>query len=350
MNPHKFNIVFLFFCLMLIAVCTASILIGTGLSVPDSIRSIGKSLFTINMFSEASSLSERAGDIMNTRLARIVLAMIGGAGLAVSGAILQSLLRNSLADPYFIGVSAGASFGSALMFFLPIVGITFVFQGVSVLAAFLGALGAVFAALVLARSRHRLESTHLILAGIAISTFLTAMVSGLMILRPNQYQLIVFWTLGSFADATWEKVLWTLGPVSAGIVLALVFARDLNLMLLGEEKAQSLGLPVEKRKKMLLAVSALMAASVVASAGIIVFAGLIIPHIARLLIGSDNRKVIPLSAVLGAVFLLAADTLARNLFAPDQIPISIITALAGAPFFIFLLVRKKNDRTRKDHL
>ncbi|RPJ04254.1 MAG: iron ABC transporter permease, partial [Spirochaetaceae bacterium] len=192
----------------------------------------------------------------------------------------------------------------------------------------------------------RLAGSSRILAGSAVSTCLTAMVSGIMMLLPNQFERIVFWNLGSFSGATWDKVVWTGGASVIGFLSAMVFARDLDLMLLGEEHAHHLGLPVRSRKILFLGASALLASAAVASCGIIAFAGLIVPNIVRAACGSANRKLIPLSGLAGASFLLVADTLSRTLFAPVQVPVSIFTALAGAPFFLYLLA--KNSRKTSD--
>jgi iron complex transport system permease protein len=285
-------------------------------------------------------------NILNLALPRILVAAITGAGLAWSGALLQALFRNPLADPFFLGVSAGASFGSALVFVLAgpaaaaLAGVS-----LSSFAAFACALAAVTAVYFIARQRGRLPVVNLVLAGIAVSAVLTAVVSALMLFGRARLEQIVFAAFGTFARSTWEKAAVAWPALLLAMAASFLFSRDLNLILLGEERAFGLGVEVERRKRLLLGLASFIGAVTVAVSGIIWFVGLVIPHLARLVVGPDNRRLLPAAALAGAILLTVADGLSRTLLPSYDIPIGILTALLGAPFFIYLLVKGKRAET-----
>ncbi len=277
--------------------------------------------------------------ILDVRLPRVILAGVVGAALAVAGATYQGLFRNPLADPYLIGVAQGAALGAVIGFLLPIGGLAVGF-GIVPLFAFVGAMLSVIFVYSIARVRKMLPVATLILAGVALGAFLSAIVSYLIITSPEQIHGIMFWLMGSFSLTQWAEVKIALPAVLVGVAVILIYARSLNLMQLGEEQAQQLGVNIERFKLILLAAATLITAAAVSFVGIIGFVGIIIPHAVRLLWGPDYRFLLPLSILVGAVFLILADVVARTVLAPTEIPIGVITAFCGAPFFLYLLRRR----------
>ena len=272
---------------------------------------------------------------------RILLAGIVGAALAFSGTIYQGLFKNPMAESFVLGVSAGAALGGAIGMILGISRVMGI--GGTGLMAFTGALLTTYLVYQLGRTGGRVSMTSLLLAGMAINFMLSAAISLLMIFNRQRMDNIIMWTMGSFANSTWGKVVLAFITVIAGMLVTRFFARDLNVLLMGEEEAKHLGIDVERTKKILLALSSFIAAMAVAVSGIIGFVGLIVPHAIRLVMGPDHRVLLPYSAVVGSIFLIIADTMARTLVSPLEIPVGIITALAGAPFFLYLLSRKKRE-------
>ncbi|MFQ6122053.1 MAG: FecCD family ABC transporter permease [Dehalococcoidales bacterium] len=278
--------------------------------------------------------------ILEIRLPRVILAGIVGAALALAGATYQGLFRNPLADPYLIGVAQGAALGAVIGFLLPSTwhGMRF---GIIPLLAFTGALVSTTIVYSLARVGKTLPITTLILAGVALGALLGSIVSYLIISSGEKMHGIIFWLMGSFSLSQWSEIKVVLPYVLAGIVIILLYARPLNIMQLDEEQAQQLGINVERLKLVLLAAATLITAAAVSFVGTIGFVGIIIPHAVRLIWGADHRFLLPLSVLTGAIFLIVADLVARTVVAPTEIPIGVITALCGAPFFLYLLRRKK---------
>jgi iron complex transport system permease protein len=272
------------------------------------------------------------------RAPRVVLAMVAGAGLSVAGTALQALVRNPLADSYILGVNQGAALGAVAVLVLG--SSTLGGLGLST-AAFLG--GAVALALVflLGQRGGRSNPTRLILAGVAIGQLLSAATSYLVIHADTQALAgVVFWLLGSFAGAKWSQL-----PIPAGVVLVttgwlILQRRGLNALLMGDESASALGVDLYRFRVKLLIACALISGTIIAVAGSIGFVGLMIPHIARLLVGADHRRVLPVAALLGASYLVWVDLAARTLERPSELPIGIFTALLGAPFFLWLMRRR----------
>ncbi|MDD5127487.1 MAG: iron chelate uptake ABC transporter family permease subunit [Dehalococcoidales bacterium] len=275
--------------------------------------------------------------VLDIRLPRIILAGIVGAALAIAGATYQGLFRNPLADPYLIGVAQGAALGAVIGFLLPH-GLSFASVP---LLAFLGALFSTVVVYNLARVGKTLPMTTLILAGVALGALLGSLVSYLIISSGDKIHGIMFWMMGSLSLSQWAEVGVALPYVLAGTVVILLFARPLNVMQLDEEQAQQLGINVERLKIILLAAATLITAAAVSFVGIIGFVGIITPHAVRMLWGADYRFLLPLSVLTGAIFLILADLAARTVLAPVEIPIGVITALFGAPFFLYLLRRRK---------
>lgn len=278
--------------------------------------------------------------VLKIRLPRILLASLIGIGLSVVGSSMQGMFKNPMADPGILGISTGAALGATLAI---VTGMQKLVWGIGIvtIAAFAGALLTTFLIYSIARVGNKIPTITLLLSGVAVSFLFSSMITMLMVFNREQIENIVLWTMGSIAAANWRQV-WLLAPiVLTGTVIIMTYARDLNLMATGDETAQSLGVEVEKAKKVLLVVSAVLVGACVSVSGIIGFVGLIIPHMVRLLLGSDHRSVLPFSAVGGALFMVICDTLARNLVPPAEMPVGAITSLFGAPFFIYLLIKSK---------
>jgi iron complex transport system permease protein len=273
------------------------------------------------------------------RLPRVILAALIGLLLSVSGVLLQGVLRNPLADPYILGISAGAGVGAAVSMLM---GAQFLLFGMSSLpaGAFIFALLAVFAVYKLSQVAGRTAPETLILAGVALSAFCAAILSFIIITTGN-LQAIYFWLLGSLSSASWSNVLTVLPYVIVGGGIAYLFSKELNALLLGEEMAATLGVNVENTRLILIGAASLMTAAAVSVSGLIGFVGLIIPHWIRLIIGPNHRLLIPASALSGMLLMVVADTLSRTILSPLEIPIGIIMALVGAPFFLYLLRRRR---------
>jgi iron complex transport system permease protein len=290
--------------------------------------------------------------VVGVRLPRILMAALVGFALAAAGTVMQGFFRNPMADPSIIGVSSGAAVGAvAFIVFpgalsasvtLPLIGAVDLGlshgAGVS-LFAFVGALAAAFGVYAIATRHGRTPVATLLLAGVAVQTFLGAVISYLQLQAGESLRRVVAWLMGHLSGASWSEVAATAAVVPPLFVLLLVYARDLNVLLLGEEEARGLGVAVERTKRILLGASALITAAGVAFAGIIGFVGLIVPHILRLVVGPDHRVLLPTAALAGGSFLVAADTVARA--GSTELPVGIVTAAVGAPFFVYLLTSRE---------
>lgn len=281
---------------------------------------------------------ETAAIILALRLPRVVLAAVVGVSLAGAGTVFQGLFRNPLADPYIIGVSAGAALGATLT----IVhggGAGPAVIGTVPTAAFLGALAVSYGVYRLARRGSDVPMEDLLLAGIAIGAFLSAIISLLQLAGGESLQRVIFWVMGGFAGRTWAHIVMAAPYAAVGLLVAWLYGRDLNVLQVGEEGALRLGVDVPRVKRILLACGSLMAAAAVATSGLIGFVGLVVPHLMRLVVGPDHRVLLPAAALAGAVTLVLADLLARTVVTPGEIPVGVVTALLGAPFFLYLLLR-----------
>ena len=274
---------------------------------------------------------------LQIRLPRVILSVIVGAALSVCGAAYQSIFRNPLTDPYVLGVSSGASLGAALAIMLGLEALAWGVSGMALAFALL----TVVLIYRIASIGNRMHTTTLLLTGVCITLLISSLISFLMVLHHDKMESIIFWTMGSFGSATWTDVVLVAPVAAAGIAVVRYYGRDLNLLLAGSEAAKSMGCEVEKVKRILLVTTTLMVAFAVSSSGVIGFVGLIVPHAVRLVSGPDNRKVIPYSALCGALFVLVADTLARTLVRPSELPVGSLTSMVGAPLFIYLLYRNK---------
>ena len=331
--------------LVLFALLLAAFIIGTSIGAvaisPLEVLKILAGHIPGMKFLQVGIQPEYQTIIMTIRLPRVILTALVGAGLSLAGASFQGLFRNPMADPYIIGVSSGASLGAVisilvqpmvvipLKYGLPLM--AFVFAGITIWLVYQ-----------LARVGDKVPVMTLLLAGIAVNTLLSALVSLGIYLSGNQLSQVVFWLMGGFSGRGWDYVYIFLPYALAGTAVILVYARELNALLLGEEPAQHLGIEVESVKTRLLVAAALLTGTCVAVSGQIGFVGLIVPHMVRMLFGADHRTLLPSAALLGASLLLIADTLARVIMAPGEIPVGIVTALVGGPFFIYLLRRQKS--------
>jgi len=324
-NESKRRLTILF---VLLAACVLSFIISVGKGSLDI--SMGQALKAIVL--ETDTLNHQV--IWNVRLPRTLTAGMVGICLSLSGAILQGVLRNPLAAPNIIGVSAGAGFMAYLVLILFPDWYYLVPGG-----AFLGALLATLAIYLLAW-RQGAHPMRLVLAGVAISSLLGAGINALMIFYPDRVAGITSFMVGGLAGRTWPhfNLLWPYATL--GIITAFLFPQRLNILMLGDEIATGLGLHVERTRLLFIAIASLLAASAVSVAGLLGFVGLIVPHTARLLIGSDYRYLFPATAVLGAATVVSCDTVARLLFDPVEIPVGIIMAVLGGPFFLYLLREK----------
>jgi len=275
--------------------------------------------------------------IMDVRLPRILTATLVGGGLAMCGVIFQGLLLNPLADPYTLGVSSGAAFGASLAL---VANLTMAGQVPVPLFAFLGAVITLAVVLRLSSFNGQISANTLILSGVIVGAILAAGISFLKYLADEQVSVIIFWLMGSFASRSWLDVSLVSAAVCGSFLLFIYFAGDLNLISLGSRTSNSLGVETNRVRIILLVGASLVAAVCVSVSGIIGFIGLIVPHLMRFLVGPDNRRLIPASLLAGALLLLAADTVTRAVL-PVEVPIGILTALIGGPFFCVIFRRRQ---------
>jgi iron complex transport system permease protein len=284
--------------------------------------------------------------ILRLRLPRVLSGAIVGACLATAGVIYQGIFRNPMADPYVIGAMSGASLGAALVLVLG-VGVSLLGLNTLQILAFVGSLATVLAVYSIAKTGSRVPVTMLLLTGVAVTYFQSAIVTFLQTIASDRIlHGLTFWLIGSLsATESWDNV-WSVLPfLIIGFVVSYFFARDLNILALGEDQAQHLGVEIEKVKRVLLIAATLMTAAAVSVSGLIGFVGLIIPHLTRVLIGPDHRILLPTSAIIGAAFLMTSDAVARVIMGSGEAPVGVITALAGGPFFVYLLRRRKRGYT-----
>jgi len=276
--------------------------------------------------------------LWDLRLPHTILVALTGAALAGSGAAFQGLFRNPLADPYLIGVASGAGLGAIFFMLIPQTG-----RYLIPLGAFLGALGTIFAVYKLAKVGQIVPLTTLILAGVAIGSFTSALTSFLMLISDQMVLQAIGFLLGGSTVSGWEPLVIALPYFSVGLVLLTISGHSLNVLQFGEEQARQLGLPVEKVKLFIIISASLTTAAAVSFSGVIGFIGLVVPHIIRILWGGDYKRLIPLSIIGGAITLLVSDILARIVMAPGYLPVGIVTAMIGAPFFLWILRRAKKE-------
>ena len=324
---------------LLVAIVFSARLGFVDLSFGEVVDAFRHGLFGTHGLGEAAETARVL--VWEVRLPRILTAAAAGAGLAVAGAVYQNILLNPLADPYTLGVSSGAAFGAAVAFLFGM-GSTLVSVP---LFAFAGALITLFIVIAMASPSGRLlrcgiDSSNLILSGIMVSAILSAGLSFMKYLADEEVSVIIFWLMGSFAAATWRDAAILGGVTAAGFLLFLFYARDLNLLSLGEKSARSLGVDTSKSVLILLVAASLVAAICVAVSGIIGFVGLLVPHMVRFVTGPDSRKLLPASLISGAILLLFADTITRAVL-PYEVPIGVLTAIIGGPVFCVIFRKSR---------
>lgn len=328
--------IFLILSITLIIFFGLALVVGS-VSVPvlDSLKVLANNLFGANFAVDTATNNI----IYGIRLPRVVLAMLVSMALATSGATIQGVYRNPMADTGILGISSGASLGAILS-----IATGFSAQSIYAMPIFAvaGALLTAFGIFFFASRDGKVPILTLVLTGIAASAFIQAVVSlVLTYMDEGQTEEYLYWSMGSLSSTRWEHVELVYIPIIIGVMLLIWFAKDLNILMLGEEEAQSLGLnPYKIRKKLLLLVSVVTAMAVCVSGGI-QFIGLVIPHILRMLMGPDNRYLLPASALGGAIFLIFCDLLSRTLIIPAEIPVGIITSIIGAPYFLYLIEKEK---------
>jgi iron complex transport system permease protein len=306
---------------------------ASGISLTDTMQALWA-----HLAGKGGEPSQAETIIWQLRLPRGILALLVGAALALSGALMQSLFHNPLADPYIAGVSSGAAFGAVAIGCLGMQSDLFFTSTLMELGALAGALAAAFAVFALARRAGRVPVGTLLLTGIALSAFLQAITS-FMLLRqaPADTHDLLLWLMGSLADATWKKVFLLLPVVLIGSFVVYAWRRELDVLALGDETAHYLGVNTERMRMILLALAALLASSAVAAGGIIAFVGLIVPHLLRPLAGSSHRLLLPACFFGGGLLLLWADVAARLLITGCEVPIGLVTSVIGGVFFLYLL-------------
>lgn len=340
-----FFIILILFILMIAAVVVATAIGPASISVDKVAMIILSSVVSkvpvlndhVHIAKNWSSGEE--GIIMLVRLPRVLLALLVGASLAVAGVAAQAIFKNPMADPYILGISSGAAMGASLAVVLGTGAITGSIQ----VGAFAGSILAAFLVFFIARTGNKIPVETLILSGVAIAAFFAAINSFMMYISGNSLQRIVFWAMGAFWNAGWNDIFLVTPFAVLGTIIILAFSRDLNVLLLGDESAAHLGTNVGRLKVGILAVISLIAAAAVSVSGIIGFVGLIIPHMMRIIVGPDHRILIPASLLMGGMFMVTADTFSRMVIQPTELPVGIVTALIGAPFFVYLLIRKKKS-------
>lgn len=339
MTKVKFWLQLLVLVTILIVSMLGAVLVGSVGITPALIVDV--LLYKLGFLHEVTASNSQQIIIWEIRAPRVLLAAIVGASLAISGAAIQALVKNSIADPYILGVSSGASVGATAVILLG----AFSMLGVYALsvAAFLGALCAVTCVFLLARVGGRTSVMRLLLAGIAISMVFSAITNFMLMMSTEQggIQSVMHWMLGSLGGAKWSNIGIPFMTFLVVFLLLMSSYRQLNALLLGEETATTMGVNVETFRLFVIITVSLLTGVVVAVSGSIGFVGLIVPHIVRMVVGSNYKVVLPFSAVLGAIFIVLADMGARLAIAPEEMPIGILTALCGGPFFIWMLRRKK---------
>lgn len=310
--------------------------------VSVSVGSVSVSLMEMmNIFSAENETNRRI--LMDIRLPRVLNAILVGASLSCSGIILQSMLRNNLAEPGLLGISAGAGLGAILIFILPVsVPLMFITPVSFLFAVTTTGLIFYFARGFGNKNFNSISTNKIILTGIAISALISSVNGFLLLISGSSVNQILYWLNGGFSGRGWNEFSVGIIFVTAGIIGSVFISKDLNVLNLGEELSVSLGLNLKRIQKVSIILSSLLAASAVSIAGIISFVGLIVPNLSRLLIGEDHRYAIPCSVILGAIFLLVSDTIARTIISPAEIPVGIVTSFIGAPVFIWLILRKKS--------
>lgn len=342
MRRQPFLAIAILIALLILELALAVSLGTVSIPIGDIAAIIVKRAFGVSLGVPWSDTHEMI--VWQLRLPRVLSAAIVGAALASAGVLFQGLLRNPMADPYLLGTSGGAALAATIALLVPA---TFGFYAFALvpMAAFTGALLAVLLVYQIARVGPRTPITTLLLAGFAASSMMASVMSFLMLMNQNTLQRVVLWTMGGISASGWDSLIVVAPLIVLGTLAAFAMANDLNAFLLGEEQAAALGVAVERQKLLAMVVGALLTGAAVAISGLVGFVGLIVPHVVRLVLGPDHRLLLPAAFLCGAIFLVLADLVARLILAPSELPLGVVTALIGAPFFIYLLRRTKREYT-----
>jgi iron complex transport system permease protein len=337
----KRKTVFVILLLIYAALAIVATSMGSANITPSKVlTAVLKSVPFVGQYIEGNVSSTHFLIIFMVRMPRIVMASLVGMGLSVVGASFQSLFKNPMADPYVLGISSGAALGAALAIVIELPG-NIATLSITTMFAFIGAAGTTILVYSIAQVRGKVTTTNLLLAGSAVSFLMSAMISIIMVFNQEEINKIVFWMMGSFNASSWKNIFLVAPIVIIGTVIIFIFYNDFNLMLTGDDTAKTLGVDTEKLKKLIIITSSLIMAVSVSFSGIIGFVGFLVPHMIRIIFGPNNKDLIPFSAVGGALFLLFADTVARTVASPAELPVGAVTSLIGSPFFIYLLIKMK---------
>lgn len=338
-QKHKIgNIKSLYFLLVLfiIFLSVMSITIGIAdISIGETFSILWTHLTGGNTSPQISDAQQTI--IMQLRVPRVLMALLTGINLAVTGAVYQAIFKNSMADPYMLGVSSGASLGA---------GIGFLLGGFSPIYAFLGAVLANVLVIALSGGKGKVSTMRLLLAGVAINYFFSSILSIMRVYSNDQKLTLFVWGMGSLSAASYTRVAILAIVTIPVLIILFIYRKELNLLLMGEDVARALGVDVGRIRKILLGVSTLLIATTVAFTGTIGFVGLIIPHVVRLIFGSNYRVTLPMSGLFGMIFLLICDNLSRAVLPGGEIPIGIVTSVFGAPYFMYLIYKDRKKASR----
>lgn len=343
----KNNIKYILLVMILIIMLLISIVVAVTFGpVPIKVKEVFDVLiynfFNIQLTDIQTLTSGTSFDIIwEIRMPRVLLGMVVGMSLSTVGVIMQAMVQNLLADPYILGISSGASLGAACAIFLGIGSAVSKINSIS-FCAFIGALITSIAVYVISNIGEKSSSGKLILSGMIISSLCSAFTSFLIFIQQNSQAIrnLTFWTMGSMVSASWDNIIVPLIVTILGIIFFTFNFRPLNLMLTGNDTSITLGVNLNSYRKIYMIITSLMTGVVVATAGTVGFIGLIIPHVIRMIVGSDHKILIPVASLIGGIFLIWMDVLARTLLNGNEIPIGVLTSLIGAPFFLYLMIKK----------
>jgi iron complex transport system permease protein len=343
-RPSRWKLILLVLIITLAVAIIFCLNIGFApISFSDILAVLGKQIPFLNAYINSSAVSSvNETIIMQIRLPRVLAGVLVGAGLAAAGVMYQGVFRNPMADSYILGASAGASFAYTLAaIYAGSLVLSFLGFGIFQFVAFVGAVLTVFLVYFMSRVGNKVPVTTLLLSGIVVNIFILALQTVFELRSGKALMGIVAWIAGGFTNITWISIYTVFPFVLVGTVLAYFYAKDLNLLAMGDDTAQHLGVNTERVRQMLLLMGSLLTGAVVSISGVIGFVGLIIPHMTRLVIGPDHRILLPTSTIVGGIFLMLCDSVARVATGAAELPVGVITALAGTPFFIYLLRRRK---------
>lgn len=335
----KFNILLIILFITLVFSLLSGVSLGAvRIGLKDTFTTIQSNLFHIN----AASLSKSTIAIVwNIRIPRVIMGLIVGAGLALCGTVMQTTVNNPISEPYILGISAGATFGATFFIILGL-------KSMTGIGAFFGSVISTAIVMFIASIGKKITTTSLILSGAVVNALFSAFSNFIISIGANSDSMmtIKFWTMGSLASATWADILLPLFVVLISLIFFMTQYRTMNTMLMGDEVAITLGINLQSYRLIYMLFISMITGVLVAKCGIIGFVGLITPHISRILIGTDHKKIIPLSALLGSLFVLWADILARCLIDKAELPIGIFTSLVGGPFFIYIVIKNQKGGQR----